>query len=120
MTRSIVYNPLKHIYDGFSTSDMTKEVMTKYAGRQRLAKLKEFANRLAELISKHETDPTSPLVEMVQCLRIEVKLMGHALIEKDDWLAPGPAGGPSFIPNIAGSGRFLFESELADMLGVNL
>ena len=122
LTRVVIYNGLKHVFHGVSTTDLSAKVKTKRGGRTRLAKLKELETRLQDLVAEHRKDPDNKAAIYSQCLRIELRLMGHCLKDKFLWLAHGPEddGSPAYIPNIDGCGQALFESEVAEMLGVKL
>src|SRR3546814_6055477 len=80
-----MYSSLKHVHHAKSTEDFSSKIETKTRGRTRLERFETLVQQLEELVEK---DRANKAVLLSQVLRIEIKLMGHSLTDRSQWIIP--------------------------------
>src|SRR3546814_2869493 len=70
-----------------SDLDFSSKIETKTRGRTRLERFETLVQQLEELVEK---DRANKAVLLSQVLRIEIKLMGHSLTDRSQWIIPNP------------------------------
>src|SRR5690606_24893138 len=91
ITRVVMYSGLKHVHHALSTEDFGSKVETKTQGKTRLKRFDTLVQQLEDLLESGERgDRADKAILLSQSLRIEIKLMGHSLTDKEQWLIPNP------------------------------